>query len=179
MCIRDRPCGLIGISPWTDLTGSGQSYIDNRDIDPSMTPELLQFYAACYTDHPEDPLCSPLFGDLTVRPPSLLFVGGDEVMLDDTRVLHEKLLAAGCRSCLLYTSIHGIVAKAGSIAVSLAEPAVVEDEQLAAELLCRAAEAQELRFRKIEHAALPAVVDLSLIHIWASAISMVWPGREE
>ena len=93
--------GLIGISPWTDLTGSGQSYIDNRDIDPSMTPELLQFYAACYTDHPEDPLCSPLFGNLTGLPPSLLFVGGDEVMLDDTRVLHEKLLAAGCRSRLI------------------------------------------------------------------------------
>ena len=29
-----------------------------------MTPELLKFYAACYTDHLEDPLCSPLFGDL-------------------------------------------------------------------------------------------------------------------
>ena len=107
LCLRLKqrklplPCGLIGISPWTDLTGSGQSYIDNRDIDPSMTPELLQFYAACYTDHPEDPLCSPLFGDLTGLPPSLLFVGGDEVMLDDTRVLHEKLLAAGCRSRLI------------------------------------------------------------------------------
>ena len=107
LCLRLKqrklplPCGLIGISPWTDLTGSGQSYIDNRDIDPSMTPELLQFYAACYTDHPEDPLCSPLFGDLTGLPPSLLFVGGDEVMLDDTRVMHEKLLAAGCRSRLI------------------------------------------------------------------------------
>ena len=49
LCLRLKqrklplPCGLIGISPWTDLTGSGQSYIDNRDIDPSMTPELLQF----------------------------------------------------------------------------------------------------------------------------------------
>ena len=107
LCLRLKelrlplPCGLIGISPWTDLTGSGQSYIDNRDIDPSMTPELLQFYAACYTDDPKDPLCSPLFGDLTGLPPSLLFVGGDEVMLDDTRVLHEKLLAAGCRSRLI------------------------------------------------------------------------------
>ena len=107
LCLRLKqlrlplPCGLIGISPWTDLTGSGQSYIDNRDIDPSMTPELLQFYAACYTDDPKDPLCSPLFGDLTGLPPSLLFVGGDEVMLDDTRVLHKKLLAAGCRSRLI------------------------------------------------------------------------------
>ena len=94
------PCGLIGISPWTDLTGSGKSYEENREVDPSMSPELLQFYAKCYTDDPADPLCSPLFGDLTGFPPSLLFVGGDEVMLDDTRALHEKLLAAGCRSRL-------------------------------------------------------------------------------
>ncbi len=95
------PCGLIGISPWTDLTGSGQSYIDNRDIDPSMTPELLQFYAKCYTDEPENPLCSPLFGDLNGLPPSLLFVGGDEVMLDDTRMLHEKLRKCGCQSKMI------------------------------------------------------------------------------
>ena len=95
------PCGLIGISPWTDLTGSGKSYITNRDIDPSMTPELLQFYAGCYTDDPRDPLCSPLFGDLTGLPPSLLFVGGDEVMLDDTRMLHQKLLDCGCKSQMI------------------------------------------------------------------------------
>ena len=95
------PCGLIGISPWTDLTGSGKSYEENREIDPSMSPELLQFYAKCYTDDPADPLCSPLFGDLSGFPPSLLFVGGDEVMLDDTRMLHEKLVKSGCRSKLI------------------------------------------------------------------------------
>ena len=95
------PCGLIGISPWTDLTGSGKSYEENREVDPSMTPELLQFYAGCYTQDPTDPLCSPLFGDLTGFPPSLLFVGGDEVMLDDTRMLHEKLVKSGCRSKLI------------------------------------------------------------------------------
>ena len=95
------PCGLIGISPWTDLTGSGKSYEEHREIDPSMTPELLQFYAKCYTDDPTDPFCSPLFGDLTGLPPSLLFVGGNEVMLDDTRMLHEKLLESGCRSKMI------------------------------------------------------------------------------
>lgn len=95
------PCGLIGISPWTDLTGSGKSYETHREIDPSMTPELLQFYAKCYTDDPTDPFCSPLFGDLSDLPPSLLFAGGDEVMLDDTRMLHEKLRSSGCRSKMI------------------------------------------------------------------------------
>lgn len=107
LCLRLRelglelPCGLIGISPWSDLTASGRSYTENLEIDPSITPELLKFYAGCYTDQPENPLCSPLFGDLRGLPPSLLFVGGDEIMLDDTRALHEKLLQSGCQSRMI------------------------------------------------------------------------------
>ncbi len=106
LCLRLRqenmelPCGLIGISPWVDLTGSGKSYETNRDNDPSLTQELLEFYAKCYTTDPTDPLCSPVFGDLTGFPPSLLFAGGDEILLDDARALHEKLVQSGCRSTL-------------------------------------------------------------------------------
>ena len=106
LCLRLRqegmtlPCGLIGISPWVDLTGSGQSYETNRDNDPSLTQELLEFYAKCYTTDPADPLCSPLFGDLTGFPPSLLFAGGDEILLDDARALQEKLVSCGCKSTL-------------------------------------------------------------------------------
>ena len=88
---RELPCGLIGISPWVDLTGSGASYETNRDNDPSLTQELLEFYAKCYT---------PVRGDLTGLPPSLLFAGGDEILLDDARTLHDRLKAAGCRSKL-------------------------------------------------------------------------------
>ena len=98
---RELPCGLIGISPWVDLTGSGASYETNRDNDPSLTQELLEFYAKCYTQDPADPLCSPVRGDLTGLPPSLLFAGGDEILLDDARTLHDRLKAAGCRSKLL------------------------------------------------------------------------------
>lgn len=95
------PGGLIGISPWTDLTSSGASFETNRERDPSMTRDQLQFFAKCYTGAPEDPLASPLFGDLSGLPRSLLFVGGDEVMLSDAEGLHEKLLAAGCESRLI------------------------------------------------------------------------------
>lgn len=102
LCLKLRalsqplPGALIAISPWTDLTASGPSYRENREADPSMSAELLNFYADCYTDNREDPLVSPLFGDLMGMPPSLLFVGGDEIMLSDTLLLHEKLTAAGC-----------------------------------------------------------------------------------
>ena len=95
------PGGLIGISPWTDLTASGPSYEENKDRDPSMTKYQLQFFAKCYTDHPENTLCSPLFGDLAGFPPSLLFVGGDEIMRSDTELLHAALEKAGCSSRLV------------------------------------------------------------------------------
>ena len=66
LCLRLRaeklplPCGLIAISPWSDLTQSGESYVTNRDVDPSMTKELLDFYAKCYADDPAIPYCSRL-----------------------------------------------------------------------------------------------------------------------
>lgn len=95
------PSGIIGISCWTDLTASGESYEVNRDNDPSMTRELLDFFAGIYTDHRKDPLVSPLFGDLTRMPPSLLFVGGDEIMLSDSQLLHQRLTTSGCVSQLV------------------------------------------------------------------------------
>lgn len=95
------PCALIGISPWTDLAGTGASYEENRDSDPTMTKELLSFYAGCYASDLTDPFVSPLYGELSALPPSLLFAGGDEIMLDDARLLHEKLEKAGCESRLI------------------------------------------------------------------------------
>jgi acetyl esterase/lipase/NRPS condensation-like uncharacterized protein len=95
------PSGLIAISPWTDLTASGASYQKNKEKDPSMTKKRLNFFASLYTEDRKNPLVSPLFADLTGIPPSLILVGGDEIMLDDSVALHEKLLASGCESELI------------------------------------------------------------------------------
>ena len=95
------PGCILAISPWTDLTASGASYETNREKDPSMTVELLDFFAGCYTKNREDPLASPLFGPMEGMPPSLIFAGGDEIMLDDAVRLHEKLQHAGCKSSLV------------------------------------------------------------------------------
>ena len=97
------PGGIIALSPWTDLTASGNSYLLNRDIDPSMTREVLDFYAKNYATDLTDPLVSPLFADLSGMPPSLIFVGGDEIMLSDSQHIHEKLCSAGCISQLVVT----------------------------------------------------------------------------
>ena len=145
----ELPCGLIGISPWTDLTGSGASYEEHKDIDPSMTKALLEFYAKCYTDDPTDPLCSPLFGDLTGLPPSLLFVGGDEVMLDDARLLHEKLLQCGCRSRL-----HIAPERWHAYVLYCLEENMAEDFQAIDHFLTRnLSPAQSLRWMRLDNAA--------------------------
>lgn len=107
LCLKLRqmelpmPCGIIAISPWTDLTASGESYTANGDVDPSMTVRMLDNFANYYTVERENPLVSVLFGDLAGMPPSLIFVGGDEIMLSDAQSMHEKLLSYGCESQLV------------------------------------------------------------------------------
>ncbi len=119
------PAGIIAFSPWTDLTASGESYAVNEKADPSITKERLKYFADCYVYGCEEqgknskprtcdradedraakraPLISPLFGELERMPPSLIFVGGDEIMLDDAVLLHERLLACRCESELVVT----------------------------------------------------------------------------
>ena len=95
-----QPSGIIAVSPWTDLTQSGESYDLNREKDPSMASEILDYYAGCYTDDRKDPLVSPLFGDLRELPPSLIFVGDEEIMRSDAVLMHSKLLSCGAESLL-------------------------------------------------------------------------------
>lgn len=94
----ELPAGIIAISPWTDLTASGGSYRENKGKDVSMTIEQLDTFAAKYTADRKNPLVSPLFGDLRGMPPSLIFAGGGEIMLDDAVSLHQKLLESNCDS---------------------------------------------------------------------------------
>lgn len=93
------PAAAMLMSPWTDLTCSGQSMIDNAGKDPVFWPASLRHVAAWYADPDRlaSPLISPLFGDLSGLPPVLLQVGSTEILLDDSRRLAEGLQAAGGR----------------------------------------------------------------------------------
>lgn len=110
LCIKlnelgiEMPAGIIAISPWTDLTSSGKSYKENAAIDPSMDEARIKFYADSYVENSEDkknPLVSPLFFDNVKFPPSLIFVGGDEMLLDDSVNMHKKLVKTGSKSKLI------------------------------------------------------------------------------
>ena len=98
-----QPAGIIAISPWTDLTLSGGSHHENNEIDPSMTTERVQYFAECYSDDRENPLVSPIFfkKDRSDFPPSLIFAGGDEVLLDDSKIMHKRLTECGYKSELI------------------------------------------------------------------------------
>lgn len=89
------PGCIIAISPWTDLTCSGESYETNREKDPSMVRELLEFFSRSYAEDANDPLVSPLLAEPSEYPPSLIFVGGDEILLSDSEAMHRKLLDSG------------------------------------------------------------------------------------
>lgn len=90
-----QPAGLVALSPWTDLSLSGASYRYNREADPSMTENKLRIFAQAYTAQPKEPLCSPLFGELSGLPESRIYVGGDEIMLEDSVRMDAVLKSAG------------------------------------------------------------------------------------
>ena len=96
------PAGIIAISPWVDLTLSGGSIKSRADVDIALTYDRLRFFADSYIgkSDPKLPEISPIFADVSCMPPSLIFVGSDELLFDDSQVLERKLIHAG-RECKL------------------------------------------------------------------------------
>lgn len=85
------------MSPWADLALTGESVTSRAGHDPLLTADLLQAARQRYLAQrdPRDPLASPLYGDLSGLPPTMLQVGEDEILLDDARRYAERLGAAG------------------------------------------------------------------------------------
>ena len=94
---RPLPQGVYLISPWTDLTASGDSTKSRASADPMLKPDWLATGAKLYLeDTPADtPEASPLFADLTGLPPMFIQTGDDEILRDDSIRLAQKLEQAG------------------------------------------------------------------------------------
>jgi monoterpene epsilon-lactone hydrolase len=89
--------GLILLSPWADLTLSGASIGTKAKIDPLLPAHRLQEVVkhVCGELSPEDPRLSALFGHASSAPRTLILVGADEILLDDSRRLAVHLRAKG------------------------------------------------------------------------------------
>ena len=93
---RLLPRGLVLMSPWTDLTASGKSYQTKKEVDPVLDEgyigEMVHNYAE--GQELENPLISPIFGDFIDFPSTYIQVGSNEVLLEDSVMLHKKMIKA-------------------------------------------------------------------------------------
>ncbi len=110
IALRDRHLpmcgGIAAISPWADLTCSGESMTSRAAVDLEITRAGLLEMAATYLNgaDPAQPLASPVLADLTGLPPLLCLVGGDEVLLDDSVRLVRNAAIAGSDAILSITA---------------------------------------------------------------------------
>lgn len=95
------PAGVVAMSPWADMEGTGESVVKNQAT-CVMCAQNLPVLAALYLagQPARTPLASPIYADLTGFPPILLQASGSELLLDDARRMHENAQAAGVPSRL-------------------------------------------------------------------------------
>ena len=102
MCVALRDAGeplpraLVLLSPWLDLTCTSPSWDSRFEGDPVLDHSLRDV-AERYLDGADsrDPLCSPLFADLSGLPPVLVLVGTHEILYDDSVSFAEAATSRG------------------------------------------------------------------------------------
>ncbi|SDJ90346.1 alpha/beta hydrolase [Aliiruegeria lutimaris] len=103
LCRRGQPpAGLYALSPWVDLTLSGESLRRNAERDPLLPvsrSEDARGYALGQFPA-DDPRVSPLWAAFDAPPPVCLHVGTTEILLDDSLRMAAHLRACGGTVCL-------------------------------------------------------------------------------
>ncbi len=100
---RPLPKMLLLFSPWTDMTATASSYETYKDMDPILTKEYVVEAAKAYIAGQgpnEDPRFSPLFGELSGLPPVYIMAGRNEILLNDSLRLKDKILELGGEATL-------------------------------------------------------------------------------
>ena len=101
LALRDRhekmPGALFLLSPWTDLTFSGDSIHSRAKRDPLLEFKDHGWLVEAYANgHPlTHPYISPIFADLHGLPPTFIQVGTEEILYDDSSRLEQKAHHAG------------------------------------------------------------------------------------
>jgi len=86
------PTGIVCISPWADLTLSGETITTCSTSDPLISQKTSSYHASCYVGQhdPASPLISPVFADISNLPPLLIQVGEYEILRSDSVRLTEN-----------------------------------------------------------------------------------------
>lgn len=124
-----QPLGAFAFSPFTDLTFSGASMVENAVAEvmlpASRIAEISDLYLAGASA--EDPRASPLFADFAGAPPVWLAVGSTEILRDDSTRLSEKLTSEGVQVTLTFEEdlphvwpiFHGVLPEARATLAAL------------------------------------------------------------
>ncbi|PKM23088.1 MAG: alpha/beta hydrolase [Gammaproteobacteria bacterium HGW-Gammaproteobacteria-14] len=98
MRLRDEdlplPGSLIVLSPWADLTHPTKHLPEPTGEVMLSWPTLENAVKQYAPNHRDDPRVSPLLGDLSQLPPTLIITGSDEILLNDSERLYSALSAA-------------------------------------------------------------------------------------
>ena len=94
------PAAAVVLSPWTDLALTGASLTLNAKLDAMVHAEDVPKFAADYLAgaDPRHPYASPLYGDPTGLPPTLIQVGSEEILRDDAVRMAEMMQRANCQA---------------------------------------------------------------------------------
>lgn len=95
LALRDQniqlPKAAVAISPWTDLSCSGESYNTKNKV--SLAPlNSWNVFSRFYTGNNDlrNPYISPLFGHLNGLPPLFINAGNSDELFDDALAFYEK-----------------------------------------------------------------------------------------
>jgi monoterpene epsilon-lactone hydrolase len=89
---RPLPSCAFVMSPYVDLTLSGETLLQRQAVDPILAPAGLRARVPDYLGAADasDPHISPIYGDLSGLPPLLIQVGSHEILLSDALRLAER-----------------------------------------------------------------------------------------
>lgn len=93
------PAVLMVGTPASDVTKTGDTYFTNADIDNGLgryegfIEDSLKLYAG--DEDLKNPLISPVYGDFSGFPPTILISGTRDLLLSNTVRAHRKMRAAG------------------------------------------------------------------------------------
>jgi acetyl esterase/lipase len=105
--MRDQGLALPGavylLSPWADLTSTGDTYTTLAAADPILNIEMLSWSAAAYADPADqkNPYVSPVYGDYTKPfPPTLIQAGTREIFVSHAVRQYQAIRGCGHEAVL-------------------------------------------------------------------------------
>jgi hypothetical protein len=101
--VYNPPGALLLLSPWSDVSGRGDSHMTLAASDPVLTSEDLKICADAYaapTDQ-QHPYVSPVYGDYSKPFPPTLIQGGTRELLLSDFVRHYRAILTGGNEAIL------------------------------------------------------------------------------